>query len=498
MINKNLVAALAVCALSAATLDAQDGPSVPAEYQDLYSSLSGYMADFSGTIDANWSGTKHPVTFTAQLSSANANTGPSMVQPSHYHGVLMELDGLRAMGVKGVLVEVPFPVLYRPFYENDADYQQYVSFYRKIGEEIRARGLTLIADSAFLLSRTGSANPGPFYKTLNWDQYVSGRVANTKAVLETMKPDYLIAVQEPDTEAVSTGQTQINTPAGATYMLNAILAGTNAVRGSTKIGAGVGSWHVAYADFLRNFTATTIDFIDIHLFEVNRKFLPQAVEIADMAAAAGKEISISGAWITKIRDSEVIPTALGLIPDSYIVARDNFSFWTPVDTEFLRNVVKFAHWKRASFITPFFGQYLRAYIPYSTATQDLSPYQLHTLERQEHVKSMQAGMYSSTGVAYSRAILPASDTIAPAAPGNPSALAGWSSNVTLWWSVSTDNVGVAGYTVLRNGVAIGQTSRPYYQDTGLARNTTYTYQFRAFDVAGNVSSTSASVSATTR
>ena len=71
--------------------------------------------------------------------------------------------------------------------------------------------------------------------------------------------------------------------------------------------------------------------------------------------------------------------------------------------------------------------------------------------------------------------------------------------VTLNWTTSTDNVGVTGYTVYRNGVSIGSTSNSVFTltDTGLAPNTAYTYTVKAYDAAANYSVASNSLAVTT-
>ena len=71
--------------------------------------------------------------------------------------------------------------------------------------------------------------------------------------------------------------------------------------------------------------------------------------------------------------------------------------------------------------------------------------------------------------------------------------------VNLSWTASTDNVGIAGYQVFRNGVLVTtlyQTSTNY-SDIQLDPSTGYTYQVVAFDGAGNLSAQSNSASATT-
>ncbi len=71
--------------------------------------------------------------------------------------------------------------------------------------------------------------------------------------------------------------------------------------------------------------------------------------------------------------------------------------------------------------------------------------------------------------------------------------------IDLSWTASADNVAVTGYTVYRNGVAIATTTAgtQAYADTGVGQGFTYTYKVDAFDAAGNHSSQSAPVSATT-
>lgn len=70
--------------------------------------------------------------------------------------------------------------------------------------------------------------------------------------------------------------------------------------------------------------------------------------------------------------------------------------------------------------------------------------------------------------------------------------------VNLTWTASTDNVGVAGYDIVRDGTLDNSnTGSPSFSDTGLTPDTTYTYSVIAFDAAGNMSTPSTAVSITT-
>jgi chitodextrinase len=70
--------------------------------------------------------------------------------------------------------------------------------------------------------------------------------------------------------------------------------------------------------------------------------------------------------------------------------------------------------------------------------------------------------------------------------------------VDLSWSASTDNVGVTGYQIYRNGgtTPITTATTTSYSDTGLTASTTYDYSVVAVDAAGN-RSPAATASATT-
>jgi len=89
------------------------------------------------------------------------------------------------------------------------------------------------------------------------------------------------------------------------------------------------------------------------------------------------------------------------------------------------------------------------------------------------------------------------DTTPPTVPTGLTATAVSSSQINVSWTASTDNVGVTGYNIYRDGTEIGTSTTTSYFDTGLTASTTYTYNVSAFDAAGNTSAQSASASATT-
>jgi chitodextrinase len=89
------------------------------------------------------------------------------------------------------------------------------------------------------------------------------------------------------------------------------------------------------------------------------------------------------------------------------------------------------------------------------------------------------------------------DTSAPTIPANLQATVVSSSEVRLTWTASTDDVGVSGYRIYRDGSLIGTSTGLIYSDTGLSAATTYGYRVAAYDAAGNASSQTDALSVNT-
>jgi fibronectin type 3 domain-containing protein len=92
------------------------------------------------------------------------------------------------------------------------------------------------------------------------------------------------------------------------------------------------------------------------------------------------------------------------------------------------------------------------------------------------------------------------DTTKPTPPTNLGATALGSGEIDLAWTASSDDVGVTGYRVYRDGgtTAVATVSSgTRYADTGLAANSSHRYTVTAIDAAGNESAPSNSATATT-
>ena len=89
------------------------------------------------------------------------------------------------------------------------------------------------------------------------------------------------------------------------------------------------------------------------------------------------------------------------------------------------------------------------------------------------------------------------DIMPPSIPQNVTATASSSSEIRLTWTASTDNSGVTGYKIYRNGTDAFSSATTSATDSSLVPTTQYCYTVSAVDAAGNESTTSASICATT-
>lgn len=83
------------------------------------------------------------------------------------------------------------------------------------------------------------------------------------------------------------------------------------------------------------------------------------------------------------------------------------------------------------------------------------------------------------------------DTVRPTQPGSLTTSGITASTIRLNWTAATDNVGVTGYRLYKNGVDTGATTTNLYYDfTGLSASQSYTLGVAAYDAAGLYSLTS--------
>ncbi len=106
-----------------------------------------------------------------------------------------------------------------------------------------------------------------------------------------------------------------------------------------------------------------------------------------------------------------------------------------------------------------------------------------------------AGNVSAQSTSANFTTLP--DTTAPSVPGVPTLTSRTMTSITIGWTASTDNVGVAGYKIYRNGAQVGTSTSTSFSSSGLVPGTNYSFTVAADDAAGNVSAQSSAASLST-
>jgi len=91
---------------------------------------------------------------------------------------------------------------------------------------------------------------------------------------------------------------------------------------------------------------------------------------------------------------------------------------------------------------------------------------------------------------------PPGDTTPPSQPSSLAVSSSTQTSVALTWGASSDNVGVVGYGVYRNGTLVATVTQPGSTVSGLVCGTAYTFAVDAYDGAGNRSSKASLVTAT--
>lgn len=97
---------------------------------------------------------------------------------------------------------------------------------------------------------------------------------------------------------------------------------------------------------------------------------------------------------------------------------------------------------------------------------------------------------SNTVSATTQAIVAPQDTTPPSAPGELNVVVLTPASVSLAWSPSTDDIGVARYDISRNGVVVGSTTGTSYTDSTVQPSTAYAYTVVAIDPSNNPSAPS--------
>jgi hypothetical protein len=366
---------------------------VPATYQSLYQGVESNMATDFALVNATSTGAKYPVNYSVSLTSANDNGGLRT-----YFTILTnvneELNAVQALGMNTVMVSLGFPIFDQNFYEFIGQtptqaaqtVQNYLTFYEAVAQAIHSRKdingtpMKMIVEANPLLTVDNpgtNLNPAAYYQSLSFATYEQRRSANTVMTAQYVQPDYLIVQSEPDTDARDDYRPELNTPATDLAMVQSFVndltaANLPGLHTTIKLGSGMGAWQANWQEYLGTpgtatglLGITGLDGIDNHVYYLTVESpsglaseLNVSMQIIAAAHAAGKFPSIAEFWPHK----SMILSEGNLDVD----ARDNFSFWAPLDQQYVPIIFELANQGSLEYLSAFNDGEFYAFEPYTS------------------------------------------------------------------------------------------------------------------------------------
>jgi hypothetical protein len=367
---------------------------VPATYESLYQGLASNIATDTALLNAQWTGAKYPVNYSASLTSVNDNSGLRN-SFTNLTAVNQELNGLQALGINAVMVSLGFPIFDQNFYEfigqtasqAQQTVQNYENFYQLVAQDIHGRKdsdgkpMRIIVEANPLLTVDNpgaTLNPAGYYQSLSLTTYEQRRGANTVTTAQYVQPDYLLVQSEPDTDSANDYRQELNTPATDVSMVqqlvtdleNANIAGLHS---TILLGSGMGTWQASWQQYLGTPGTDTgllgivgLDVIDNHIYYLTGEQsssglndeLNVSLQMIGSAHAAGKLASIAEFWPNK--------SLIAGESNIDIEARTTFSFWAPLDQEFMPMMFELANSNSLEYISAFNDNLFWAYEPYAS------------------------------------------------------------------------------------------------------------------------------------
>ena len=364
-------------------------PNVPVEYQQLYSTLESSLDGYNTYLDSIGADKSYQVIFGGELLPANSNRGTDLLKPQTLQAVVLYLDRLRELGVQGITMPIGYP-LYTP---NFPHYTEYVQFYKQVFQEVRKHGMKIDVESSILFANTPFSTLKANYTGLTFDEFKTERKQMITNIVQDLRPDFLNLGAEPDTEYQLIGFKELSSPEQYADYINFVLSGLD--RGSTKIGAGIGSW--GNMEYVRELASkTSLDSIYIHVYPITGNYLQNIFAISAIAKQYGKRILLDEVWLYKVDK----PSANGVAASPDVFRRDAFSFWAPLDQKFLAAMVKSAQIANIDYVSPFWTEFFFGYVDYSSTTASLPFSELSSLANQAASKNILADQFTSTGKFY--------------------------------------------------------------------------------------------------
>jgi hypothetical protein len=371
---------------SAASIASPD--PVPSQYQALYGQLSTELTDLEGRA-ASHAGTPsgQPV-FGAELLGANGNLGAALLKPTALSGINITLDQLEQLGIRGVTVDVAFPLLTSTF----PDHQAYLAFYEQVAAAVQAHGMILSVEENAVFAGTQYSTVTPDYTGMTLASYAASQREQAQLIIDNLHPAYLSILDEPDTFSRNLGLS-LDSSSAAVNVVNTELTGLR--RGTTKIGAGTGTWSDPAIDQALA-TGTQIDYLSVHVYPIDPTSLDNLDRVAVIATQTGKPVVLDETWLYKFIGSGLGSAAAA----SKAMQLDTFGFFEPLDARFLAAMTTYARNHGFLYVSPFWPGQFFDYLHWTPTLDGAGYTALKAQSNQIQGPAIVQGRHSTLGLSY--------------------------------------------------------------------------------------------------
>lgn len=337
---------------------AQTGATIPDQSRSLYQELDETLRHERQLYPFK-KGDSCPLV-APSLFMAGSGYGAAASDSERWKDLLDTLDAFKAIGMSAVSVMIAAPDL------SLADPRSLIEFYQRLASAIHSRGMKLYVEHFDNPPFSPHAYKGLQDSPQGKKEFLNMREKELTLIYSEIKPDYLSIITEPETmirwSHLSFSADELASWIGeVTTRLKKSGASPN-----TELGAGAGTWESE--DFILKFAQQTgLDYIDVHLYALKLNgedmLARLSTRIHKIREARPKmKVTIGETWLYKHGADE--PKGMAL-RDAFF--RDNFSFWSPLDQQFLSLLLSVAAKENVSVVAPYFSQYFFTYYTFGDA-----------------------------------------------------------------------------------------------------------------------------------
>jgi hypothetical protein len=326
--------------------------TIPDQFRPLYGELAETLHLARQTYPLR------PVGFRPLLAPsiflAGSGYGPAASDSQRWKDLLATIDAFQDMRMNAVSVMIAAPDL------TLGDPAALVEFYRLLAGEIHSRGMKLYVEHFVNPPFSPHALKGLQDTPSGRAEFLKMMEKEVTLIYREIQPDYLSLVTEPETTMIRWAHLSFSADELADWIgeVTTRLKET-AVRPNTLLGAGAGTWESE--SFILKFAQRKgLDYVDLHLYALRLNCEDEVAKLANLVHKVREirpemQVTIGETWLYKHGAEE--PKGM-LKTEAY--ARDSFSFWSPLDEQFLKLLLGIAQRENISVVAPYFSQYFFA------------------------------------------------------------------------------------------------------------------------------------------